>query len=297
MQQTLLIGFGLLVATFRTGDTEIFRIDPATGDARNLSRSPGSGERYPSWSFDGKLVGFNSDRDGTYNLFVMNADGTDVRQLTHEKAPTVAGMQSWTADGRWIYFGLFNSGPARLCRIHPDGSSFEVLLEGAIDPAISPDGRTVVYARGVKGGQLLYAADGDGKNERPLTTRPNPFAGMHSAWSPDGRWIVFADKVGDSLEIFRCDPEGKGRDQLTHFGGGRGATSPSVSPDGRLISFRLCDEVYWRDGQRMELAYKEKRADKRPVWVMNIDGTSPRVLEPLHYQTTIDGSRAPWGPR
>ena len=36
MQHTLMIGFGLLVATFRTGDTEIFRIDPNTGDAINL---------------------------------------------------------------------------------------------------------------------------------------------------------------------------------------------------------------------------------------------------------------------
>ncbi len=50
MQQSLIIGFGLLVATFRTGDTEIFRVDPNTGDARNLTRSPNSSERYPSWS-------------------------------------------------------------------------------------------------------------------------------------------------------------------------------------------------------------------------------------------------------
>ena len=42
MQQTMVIGFALLVATFRTGDTEIFRVDPETGDARNLTRSPNS---------------------------------------------------------------------------------------------------------------------------------------------------------------------------------------------------------------------------------------------------------------
>jgi TolB protein len=243
------------------------------------------------------MIAFNSDRDGTHNLFVMNRDGKDVRQLTHEKTPVVAGMQSWTRDGKWIYFGLYGGGPPRMCRIHPDGSGFEVIHRGGIDPAISPDGKTVVFARELPGGHCLFAADGDGKSERQLTKHPNPFAGVHAAWSPDGRFIVFADKEGDSLELFRVSADGKDLNQLTHFGGGRAATSPSISPDSRLISFRLCDEVYWRDGKRSERAYKEKRADKRPVWVMGIDGTNAHVVEPMHYQTTIDGSRAPWIPK
>ena len=102
-----LADYRMVVATFRTGDTELFVVDPDFGDARNLSRSPKSSERYPSLSPDGTQVAFNSDRDGTFNLYLINADGTNVRQLTHEKPPVVAGMQSWTADGRWIYFGLF----------------------------------------------------------------------------------------------------------------------------------------------------------------------------------------------
>jgi Tol biopolymer transport system component len=142
MQKTVVLGFSVLVATFRTGDTEIFKVDPATGDAVNLTRSPGSSERYPSWSFDGSKVAFNSDRDGTFKPYVMDAAGKDLRQLTHERAPVVAGMQSWTADGTWIYFGLFGGGLPRMCRIHADGSGFEVVHEGGIDPAISPGGKT-----------------------------------------------------------------------------------------------------------------------------------------------------------
>ena len=44
-------------------------------------------------------------------------------------------------------------------------------------------------------------------------------------------------------------------------------------------------------------AYQERRADKRPVWIMGIDGSDPHVIEALHFQTTIDGSRAPWRPK
>src|SRR3954452_9550489 len=158
MQRTILLGFSILVATFRTGDTEIFKVDPHTGDARNLTRSPKSSERYPSWSFDGARIAFNSDRDGTHNLYIMNGDGNDLRQLTHEKAPVVAGMQSWTADGTWIYFGLFGGGPPRMCRIRPDVSDFKVDGHG-IDAAVSPDGKWIFYAKDGQGGHRLFLAD------------------------------------------------------------------------------------------------------------------------------------------
>jgi TolB protein len=289
-----LAGHQLLVATFRTGDTEIFIIDPDTGDARNLTRSPRSQERYPSWSPDGKRVAFNSDRDGTHNLYVIGADGTGLRQLTHEQRGVEAGMQSWTADGQRIYFGLFGKGPPRMCRIAPDGAHFKVIGTG-IDPAVSPDGKTVAFARVEPDGHHLFVMDADGSNVRRLTPRGNPFAGVHAAWSPDGKFIVYADRVGDALEIFRIDSDGKNARQLTRLG--QAATTPAVSPDLKWISFRLCDEIYWRDGKSSERAYRERRADKRPVWVMGIDGSNPHVIEPCHYQTTIDGSRAPWRPK
>lgn len=288
------MGHELLVASFRTGDTEIFIVNPDTGDARNLTRSPKSKERYPSWSPDGKRVAFNSDRDGTHNLYVIDADGSNLRQLTHEKRGVEAGMQSWTADGKWIYFGLFGKGPPRMCRIGADGTGFREVGNG-IDPAVSPDGKHIAYAEARKDGHHLRVRDVDGANDRMLTPKGNIFGGVHAAWSPDGQWIVYADQVGDALEIFRVDPEGKNAVQLTKLA--KACTTPAVSPDGKWISFRLCDEIYWRDGKTSARAYRERRADKRPVWVMGSDGSNPHVLEALHYQTTIDGSRAPWRPK
>lgn len=284
----------LLVAAFRTGDTEIFIVDPDTGDARNLTRSPNSKERYPSWSPDGKWVAFNSDRDGTHNLYIIRADGKNLLQLTHEKRGVEAGMQSWTADGQWIYFGLFGKGEPRMCRIAPDGSNFQEIGKG-IDPAVSPDGKLVAFARALSDGHHLFIRDADGPNERRLTEKGNRFAGMHCTWTPDGKKILYADQVGDALEIFSIDPDGKNARQLTKLG--KAATTPAVSPDMKWISFRLCDEIYWRSAKTSARAYKERQADKRPVWVMGIDGANPHVIEPLHYQTTIDGSRAEWRPR
>jgi TolB protein len=287
------LGYKMAVASFRTGDTEIFIVDPDTGDARNLTRSPTSSERYPSISPDGTKVAFNSNRDGTQNLYVIDADGSNLRKLTYENRGVEAGMQSWTADGRWIYFGLFGKGEPRMCRIAPDGSHFEEVGKG-IDPAVSPSGKTIAFARTLSDGHHLFAMNADGSDVRQLTDKGNVFAGMHCTWAPDGKTILYADQVGDALEIFSIEIDGKNARQLTRLG--RAATTPAVSPDMKWISFRMCDEVYWRDGKSSERAYRERRADKRPVWVMAFDGSNPHVIESLHYQITIDGSRAPWRP-
>lgn len=53
-----LAGHKFLITSVRTGDTEIFLVDPYTGDAINLTRSPNSEERYPCWSPDGKWISF-----------------------------------------------------------------------------------------------------------------------------------------------------------------------------------------------------------------------------------------------
>jgi TolB protein len=281
----------LVVSSFRTGDLELFAVDPDSGDAVNLTRSPKSVEKYPACSYDGKQVAFISNRDGTDALYVMNADGSGVRRLTRERRGINAGMASWTADGRWLYFGLYGGGPPRMCRIRPDGSDFKVVAEG-IDPAVSADGERVAFARPLGDGHRLFVMKSDGSDARELTKKGNVWAGVHAIWTPDGKRIIYGDKVGEAIELFACEPDSGAITQLTRLGGA--ATSPSVSHDGRWITFRLCDEVYWRSGESSERAYRERRADKRPVWIMTAAGSDPHVIEPLHYQTTIDGSRAPF---
>lgn len=111
----------------------------------------------------------------------------------------------------------------------------------------------------------------------------------YPCWSPDGKQIVYADQVGDALEQFICDADGKNVRQLTRLG--RISCPAAWSPDGKWISFRSTDEAFWRDKELMEKTYKEKRGDKRPVWVVRADGSNPHILEALRYQCAIDGSR------
>jgi TolB protein len=286
-------GQALVTTSIRTNDTEVFIVDPVTGDAFNLTKAPASEERYPSWSPDGRQVVFTSDRgDGrTYDLYLLDADGTNLRQLTHLAAGSVAYWPSWTADGRWVYF---NEGTASVIgRVHPDGTSVEIVTSGR-DGHISPDGTRIVYTERGGRGWGVFTMDTTGRNRRQIVPNESEIGGVAPVWSSDGRRIAYSGQVDQVAEIFTCDADGSRNEQLTHLG--KISSSPAFSPDGRYLTFRVTDFAYWRDEGSKHAAYSEKAADKRPVYIMKADGGEVRVIDVLHYQSAIDGSRAEWRP-
>jgi TolB protein len=283
-------GTQFLITSTRTGDTEIFVIDPVLGDAQNLSRSPQSEDRYPCWSPDGKQVAFTSDRDGTMNLYVMNANGTDVKQLTTLKAPAVAYMPSWS--GERIVFGLHAEKP-EMASIRANGTDLQMLGLGH-DPSLSPDGKMIVYTGECPGGVSVFTMRSDGSEKKQIVAAANPWGAIFPAWSPNGQRIAYAFKVGNALEIFTCDADGENIKQVTKLG--QISTPPAWSPDGRWISFRHTDERYWSNPERMKIVYAERPGDKRPVWIVRPDGSDAQLVEVTRYGCAMDGSRAQWRP-
>lgn len=284
-------GQALVTTSIRTNDTEVFIIDPVTGDAFNLTKAPASEERYPSWSPDGRRVVFTSNRiDGeTFDLYIIDADGTHLRQLTHLAPKAIAYWPSWTADGRWVYFNEGNG--SVIGRVHPDGTGFEIVAAGR-DGNISPDGTKIVYTQRGQKGWGVFTMDANGSNRTQIVPNESAIGGVAPVWSFDGTRIAYSGQVGDFAEIFGCDADGAHNDQLTHLQ--RISSSPAFSPDGRYVTFRVTDFAYWRDEGAKHLAYTEKAADKRPVYIMKADGSDARVIDVLHYQSGIDGSRAEW---
>ena len=289
-----LSGHKLLVTSVRTGDTEVFVADPTTGDLFNVSRSPKSEDRYPCWSPDGKQICFMSDRESTTNLWIANADGSKVRRLN--RTPAVCYMPSWqkTPRGERIVFGKHGDKP-EMSSIKPDGTGEEILGEGH-DPTLSPDGKLITYTGHEGGGVTVFAMNHDGTNKRQVVREISKVGATFPNWSPDGRQIIYSFPVGDALELFVINLDGTGQRELTKFRGTSVCTPSAWSPDGKWISFRRTDERYWSNRERMLKIYSEKPADKRPVWVIRPDGTDATLIEPLHYQMAIDGSRASWKP-
>src|SRR5512141_1084369 len=107
------------------------------------------------------------------------------------------------------------------------------------EPAISPDGKTVVYSVATndwaskKKTVVLWRIDADGKNARPLT-----FSGAfdeHPFFSPDGRTLAFVSTRAGDPQVFFLPLEGGEPEQKTSFPGG--VANPAFSKDGRLLVF------------------------------------------------------------
>ena len=300
----------LLTTSIRTGDTDVFWVNPVTGDAFNITKAPASEERYPIWSPDGKQVVFTSNRagatlagvtlasgplSGAFNLYIANADGTNVRQLTKQAPPAVYYFPSWTADGKQIWFSLADDAQKKAVvgYVSPDGKQYKEVADGR-DGAISPDGKTVAFTKQVGKGFCLFAMNADGTNVRQLSQHEDEIGAVAPAWSFDGRQILYSDQVGEALELFIYDMATKQSRQLTKLG--KISSSAAWSPDGSFVTFRVTDSAYWRNATARDKAYEDKPPDKRPVWMIGADGTNPHIIDVLRFHCAIDGSRAAWWP-
>jgi TolB protein len=289
-------GSRLLTTSIRTGDTEVFVVNPVTGDAINVTKAPGSEERYPLWMPNGKQIVFTSNReDGkTYNLYIGTADGKSVRKLTNESNGAAYYFPSVQSDGKRIWFSMAKEEKAVIGYVSPDGKEYKEVADGR-DGAISPDGKKIAFTKRTGKGFPVFVMDADGKNVKQITEHEDEIGAVAPTWSPDGKRILYADQAGDFLEIFSCDADGKNQKQLTDLK--KISSSAAWSPDGRFITFRVTDFAYWRDAQTRTQAYEEKSADKRPVYIMRADGSDVQLVETLRYQCAIDGSRAAWKPK
>ncbi len=119
----------VVFASNRSGNYEIFLLDPSTGLTTQLTNLPAS-DVEPVWSPDGTLIAFASDRDGDFELYIMRADGTDVRQLTNNTAED--RQPRWQPDGLSLVFVSDVNGQWDLYSISADGAVVKQLTN---DPA------------------------------------------------------------------------------------------------------------------------------------------------------------------
>jgi TolB protein len=213
-----------------------------------------------------------SRRDGNSEIYVMNADGSGLRNVT--RAPSNDLRPAWSPDGGAIAFVkmILKKCPRprdktpcnndvyepNLYVVNGDGSGLRRLRTqwaALVNPSWSADGNTIRY------GRYRVHADGTGQTELP---RSVPLPG---AWSPDGQRIAFA--VVDRSPGLRTDDANAGLWVMNADGSGsrrvaRNAASsdPAWSPDGRRIAFRRFDRL----------------AENSDLYVVNADGSGLRRL-------------------
>jgi TolB protein len=214
---------------FDDSSSDLFTYSAASGRAIQLTRNRLYDGR-PTWSPGGKELAFVSDRDGAnHAIFVMAADGSDLRRLT--PANGVGLDPAWSPDGRQL---AYSTGGA-IAITDRSGSVQAPIVEtvgsNVRDPAWSPGGTRIAY---VSSG-LLFTIAVDGSNQRRIATGVTQDG--RPSWSPDGEQIAFASsRTSDAdSDIFVVDANGAHLRDLTNHPAFDGA--PTWSPDGREIAF------------------------------------------------------------
>ena len=205
-------------------------------------------------------IAFASVREGNFEIYVMDGDGSNQRRVTVN--PASDEYPAWSPDGKKIAFvsnrNNVNKDHKQIWVIDADGKNPIRLTDGLVDsyPDWSPDGTKIVYDAHLHPEEHHVAPagitvmDADGNNKRLLTGE-----GAHPSWSPDGKRIAFISGRNRKFsQIYVMDADGQNQTQLTHDPVNK--RLPSWSHDGRRIAY-VGDNV---------------------IWVVDSDGENPRQL-------------------
>lgn len=172
--------------------SELYVMRPDGRGVRQVTHVEGE---YPAWAPDSRRLVFMSAQPGArgnnpnYDIFVVNVDGTGLKQLTDW--PGEDGWPAWSPDGRWIAFSTMHdetggSSGRSVYLMRPDGSDKHRLAVplAASFPIWSPDGKTIMFtaARRGEAKEQLWVMRPDGTG-----WRPTPMEGGAAAWSPRRR--------------------------------------------------------------------------------------------------------------
>jgi len=162
----ILLGMDFLQEYIKARNGDIF-IVPATGGSPVKLIDNGY---YPSWSPDGEKIVFQSNRDGSMQLWVIPAEGGIPIQLTD--MDDIPYHPSWSPDGNWIVFGVRQPTHFSMYVMPADGGEpIKFLDEPVIRPSWSADGRHIIYSTRKDGIINIWKVEFHGENQ-PRTVLP-----------------------------------------------------------------------------------------------------------------------------
>jgi Tol biopolymer transport system component len=159
----------------------------------------------PRFSPDGKRIAFISDRSGTFEIWVVDADGSQPKQLTHVNGAWLNSL-SWSPDGKTIAFDARPRGHAAIYSIPVNGGDMTILDDTAVEQRMPgwASNRKSIYFNSVRDGAVaIYLKD----LIAGTIVRVSEHEMYTVAESPDGRALYYSDRSG---RLFGANPDGSG---------------------------------------------------------------------------------------
>ena len=246
-------------------DSEIIRVSADGVEQNRIATSPGLNNQHV-WSPNSERIAFLSDRSGSWQIWHVSAEGSDLRQLTQDEIGVALGH--WSPDGANLLFTTTE--PYGIVLRNPDGVNVERRTEYPDEsPRWSPKGDKVAFVSpGEDGKRDIYVMNANGRERRALTQ--NDGDNYDPRWSPDGKRICYVSTTDGDAEIFVMDSEGNEQEQLTR--NTVEESSPVWSPDGKRIAFVSYlygqREIFTthRDGTDQKRLTNNEYEDYQPDW-------------------------------
>lgn len=184
---------------------EVLVLDPATGDARNITNSSGAAERFPAFSPDGKAIAYFSDESGEYQLHVRSITGEGlVKKISIEQKPSFYRELTWSPDSKKIAFtdkrlALWYADVDRGVAARIDTSVYSYQEEWR--PAWSPDSRWLTYSKHLRNRvRTVFVWDMDERRVHQITD-----GRTHSelpCFDANGKYLYFASSANAGTSEF-----------------------------------------------------------------------------------------------
>jgi Tol biopolymer transport system component len=229
-------------------EQELSIVDVGTGTATALTAPPGASDfdfavsrslgTWMAFTLDGSMVAYaDLDENGNAQVFVMDADGSNVRQLT-QGAGGVGdyGGFDWSPDGSMIAYERDTADGPQIFTVRvSDGVSTRVTNapRGAVSPGgWAPDGGSIIFSTVNTAGNHYTAQSLDLTTGQTRLIVPD---GSGPELSPDGAWIAFNSWLKPRIRLILANNDGSGRRVIARFDGDDGFQE--WSPDSTQIAF------------------------------------------------------------
>jgi Tol biopolymer transport system component len=252
------------------------------GAAVSLAPSVGAAGRPAMADGQGSKIAFTrlceiagcseSVEDQQAEIWVMNGDGSDPRQLTHNTTFDLGAV--WSPNGKTVAFygAQFDPitekqvGSPHVYLINADGSDQRLLTDHPGRwPSFSPDGKKIAFDSGGQSSNI-FVANTDGTDLHPLTTDKSA-RNIRPDWSPDGQQIAYSSQRDNGHdEIYVMNADGSDQTRLTNTDISVSNIAPAWSPNGKKLLFQSNRDLN-PDGTPNE-----------EIYVMNADGSDQTNL-------------------
>lgn len=196
-----------------------------------------------SLSSDGRMLVTRQQRIVTHLWLHAAADLKKARQLTSggRSLDGYVGL-AWTPDGKIVFSG-FASNFTDLYSMDADGSNRAQLTANAgqdnTNPAVTRDGRYIVFTSNRTGARQIWRSDIDGRNQKQLTFGDErQESAQHPALSPDGSEVFFIKHWAGPAAIWKVSIEGGAPVQVSRLTNATTEGFLSISPDGKWLAYR-----------------------------------------------------------